>query len=295
MLRTALACEPLVADKGRWQDAPDRFLAPFVEFNLTRSRTPKGCGGTHEVEVADDADGCIEEDDEEEDTVAMTVRMLVSFAAYVESAERRGVLPAAMDLAVIRPLLARNFMYMLPQSVVDGMGRRVLLTNLQSLVAVPEDGLERMLCWFFLHGCLDRSLAMPGLCVVYDLRGLRISDAYRLMRVDSSRLAPTGCFPIRPRRIILVNEPWWLDAFWSVCSRLMDSKMRRRVVFAGSDHKALHALIQKDGLPEELGGPPRPPAANGEAQGGWLTECMRRGNLLNLLAPEVQGMETVFV
>mmetsp|Transcript_97136 Transcript_97136/g.243555 ORF Transcript_97136/g.243555 Transcript_97136/m.243555 type:complete len:224 (+) Transcript_97136:435-1106(+) len=210
--------------------------------------------------------------------------MVLAFASYVESAERRGVLPAAVDAEVMWPLYAKNFMRLLPEDTRDEQGRRVLLSQLRHLVDVPEESLERMICWFVLHASMDPSLTVSGLSVVYDLSGVTLSDFYRLLRMDSVRIAPAGCFPIRMRRVIIYNQPWWMRIVWGAVWRLMEPKLRTRVKFLGPDLDLLHRMICKDALPPTLGGPVHQAAADG----GWWQECLNRGHMLDHFRPSFE-------
>lgn len=276
----------MVEDKARWHSAPDEFLHPFIRFAAARIATRNNNNVCADPTSSPDVpfDFAFDEDaDDDQEVAAQTVQMIVAFAAYVESAEQRGVLPQAVDLDVIRPLYALNFMSMFPRR--RGKDQcPVLFSQLQNTANVSEEAMERMTCWFFLHGSLDPSFAIPGVCVVYDLRGMRLADAYRLIQMNVSRLAPTGCFPIRVQRMIVVNQPWWVSAFWGIASRLLDPKMRRRVTFAGSDLAYVRKFVDPEVLSHALG-----KSGSSAVRDQWLQECVHRGSILQSLQPRQEA------
>jgi len=294
LFKIALASDRTLTN-SRWSEVPDNFLLPFVRFTYTRhAQTPRGTPAAEDELLSPKYSdkGCDGEDEEE--IAAEVVQMVLGFATYIESAERRGVMPAAGDPAAMWSLYAQNFMRLLPEGARDEQGRRVLLAPLRNLVDVPEESVERMICWFFLHSSLDPSLNVSGLSVVYDLSGVTLPDAYRLLRMDSVRLAPAGCFPIRMRRIIVVNQPWWMRAIWGAVWRLLDPKLRTRVKFLGPDFESLHQMICKDLLPPTLGG-----TNQAAAEDGWWQECLYRGHMMDHFKPSFeivgQGEEPIEV
>mmetsp|Transcript_30229 Transcript_30229/g.96323 ORF Transcript_30229/g.96323 Transcript_30229/m.96323 type:complete len:319 (+) Transcript_30229:251-1207(+) len=285
LLRIALASEPAIKNKQRWRDAPDAFLLPFVRFAHSkrefRASPLAACGGGGN---AKDGGGALEEPPSDEEVAAETVQMLLAFVRYAEAAEARGLLPMAGDVERMRPLYMQHFMVMLPPTTRDADGGRVLLVQLRQLAKASEDVLEQIVCWFFIHSCLIPELTLPGLCIVYDVSGVTLQDAYRLLRMDFPRIAPQGCFPIRIRRVVVTNQPWWMSVVWGAVSKMLDAKLRSRITFLGDDAKVLHQTIGKGGLPQTLGG------ASGGGE-GWLRECSLRGHLLQRLDPPLASQE----
>mmetsp|Transcript_30228 Transcript_30228/g.96317 ORF Transcript_30228/g.96317 Transcript_30228/m.96317 type:complete len:299 (+) Transcript_30228:251-1147(+) len=265
LLRIALASEPAIKNKQRWRDAPDAFLLPFVRFAHSkrefRASPLAACGGGGN---AKDGGGALEEPPSDEEVAAETVQMLLAFVRYAEAAEAH---------MLCDPELPREI-----------PGGRVLLVQLRQLAKASEDVLEQIVCWFFIHSCLIPELTLPGLCIVYDVSGVTLQDAYRLLRMDFPRIAPQGCFPIRIRRVVVTNQPWWMSVVWGAVSKMLDAKLRSRITFLGDDAKVLHQTIGKGGLPQTLGG------ASGGGE-GWLRECSLRGHLLQRLDPPLASQE----
>jgi len=258
------------------------FFLPFIRFIVTRRGTggsPRSTGGSPRSARDDHmgveasvswASAASSTADDDEEVAAHAVQMVVNFASYVESAEGRGILAKALDVSVMQSIFAMNFMWMLPRSDATGP---ILFTRVQNMRSLDEEALERTICWFFLHCSLDMSCVTTGLSVVFDLDGVGFSDAYRFLKMDTARLAPTGCFPIRLKQIFILNQPWWMSAFWNVASRLLDPKVRSRVTFSGSDLMTLRIL-----LGQEV--PLTPDAVRVKA---WMAECLKRGTLLERL------------
>eukprot|EP00927_Polykrikos_kofoidii_P038877 TRINITY_DN33321_c0_g1_i1.p1 TRINITY_DN33321_c0_g1~~TRINITY_DN33321_c0_g1_i1.p1 ORF type:complete len:437 (-),score=55.24 TRINITY_DN33321_c0_g1_i1:29-1339(-) len=92
-------------------------------------------------------------------------------------------------------------------------------------------------CVYTLQRAIERMA--PGIekvSLIFDLAGARPAQwdgffARELVSVMTSR------FPDRVDRFVVINNAWWLSAFWKILSAMLDPVTRAKVVFCGKDFR----------------------------------------------------------
>lgn len=61
-------------------------------------------------------------------------------------------------------------------------------------------------------------------------------------------------FPMKTHAIHIINQSWIFDAIFAVFKPLLDSNMRNRIFFHGSNYESLHKHVSPEYLPKKYGG-----------------------------------------
>ncbi|UYV61507.1 CLVS1 [Cordylochernes scorpioides] len=156
----------------------------------------------------------------------------------------------------IKQALLDGFPGVLPQP--DQHGRRVLVLftanwdhlryGLVSIYRALLLSLEKLL--------EDEETQVNGLVIIVDWTEFSFKQSSHL-NPKLLKLIIEGlqdCFPARFSAIHLINQPWYVEAAFTVLKPFLKDKTRGKVVMHGNNLTTLHAHLSREMLPAELGG-----------------------------------------
>eukprot|EP00992_Anisonema_acinus_P015712 TRINITY_DN9857_c0_g1_i1.p1 TRINITY_DN9857_c0_g1~~TRINITY_DN9857_c0_g1_i1.p1 ORF type:complete len:311 (-),score=59.11 TRINITY_DN9857_c0_g1_i1:131-1063(-) len=123
---------------------------------------------------------------------------------------------------------------------------------------------ELMLAWMWMMRrlLLDEDTQRNGVSVIEDLSGFTIAAAkhmrdnpeYMEMEKKKAHLAKET-WPIRYRRVMILDAPWYIDWIWKVSKMFLTAKMRERIHFFNRNQLGeIKADFTPSSLPVEFGG-----------------------------------------
>lgn len=112
----------------------------------------------------------------------------------------------------------------------------------------------------WLIDCAPDDYQLRGICEVVNYDGFTVGKVYQMMTALPSEAQKQlqsiyhDVFPIRIRRFLLFNTPWFFSMIWTFVRFLIPSKLRERTIHIGSDHGRLFEYVDPSVLPMSFGG-----------------------------------------
>ncbi|CAH1248401.1 CLVS2 [Branchiostoma lanceolatum] len=102
----------------------------------------------------------------------------------------------------------------------------------------------------------DAEVQVHGFAIIVDWSQFSFRQAARLSPAQM-RLVIEGLqdsFPARFGGIHFINQPWYIDAAFTILKPFLKEKTRERILMHGNNMKSLHDQIHPEILPSEFGG-----------------------------------------
>ncbi|XP_031849816.1 alpha-tocopherol transfer protein isoform X2 [Nomia melanderi] len=138
-------------------------------------------------------------------------------------------------------------------------GRRVLLVHLGKRwnpKVITINDTFRAVALSLEAAMAEPKTQIAGVHVIIDLNGFSVSHATHI--TPSFAMALTEfvqkCLPCRLKGIHLVNNPFIFNMVFALFKPFLSEKMRKRIIFHGTDKKSLMSHVSANCIPTEFGG-----------------------------------------
>ncbi|KAK7603385.1 hypothetical protein V9T40_003384 [Parthenolecanium corni] len=121
---------------------------------------------------------------------------------------------------------------------------------------LDTDKLFRMLYIIHYGALMEPKTQVHGTVIIMDFGGLSYSQAVAFTPAFSQRLLTfiQDAMPLRLKAVHIIFQPMVFKIVWSLFSRIIREKLRKRIHFHNSNVSSLHKHIDKSCLPEKYGG-----------------------------------------
>ncbi|XP_026827791.1 alpha-tocopherol transfer protein [Ooceraea biroi] len=105
-------------------------------------------------------------------------------------------------------------------------------------------------------GLLEPTAQILGGSVIFDFKNITMAHAWTVTPQVASMMLSlmVTSFPIKTHAIHILHQSWVFDAIFAVFKPLLDTNMRNKIFFHGSDYESLHEHILPTHLPKMYGG-----------------------------------------
>lgn len=118
-------------------------------------------------------------------------------------------------------------------------------------------------------------LQVHGAVVIFDMDGLSLSQTWQFTPPFAKRIVDwlQDSVPLRIKGIHIVNQPKIFNIVFALFKPFLREKLRKRIIFHGSDRDSLHVHISPKCLPLAYGGTIETPRITGEQWHQLLVKC----------------------
>lgn len=141
---------------------------------------------------------------------------------------------------------------------------------------------------------LEPTTQVAGAVVIFDMDGLSLQQTWQFTPPFAKRIVDwlqvnnrnyfqitqylnfslfQDSVPLRIKNIHIVNQPYIFNMVFALFKPFLRDKLRKRIIFHGTDRKSLHQYISPKCLPECYGGTLETPRVNGEDWLKLLLKC----------------------
>lgn len=163
-----------------------------------------------------------------------------------------------------------NVLMVLPNR--DQFGRRMLILELGKKWKHNQLSLDEVFKGAVLH--LEAALLEPetqvcGAVVIFDMDGLSMAQTMQFTPPFAKRIVDwlQDCVPCRIKNLHVVNQPYIFNIVFALFKPFLKDKLKKRIVFHGTDRKSLHKYISPKCLNDTYGGTLEVPRISGNE---WL-------------------------
>lgn len=131
-------------------------------------------------------------------------------------------------------------------------------------------------CVLFLEAAMiEPETQVNGAVVIFDMDGLSLSQTWQFTPPFAKRIVDwlQDSVPLRIKAIHIVNQPKIFNIVFALFKPFLREKLRKRIIFHGSDRNSLHAHISPKHLPITYGGTIDSPRITGEQWHQLLVKC----------------------
>ncbi|XP_043527062.1 alpha-tocopherol transfer protein-like isoform X1 [Frieseomelitta varia] len=181
-------------------------------------------------------------------------------------------------------IFEQNILVVLP--LRDQYGRRMLVIEIGKRWKHNKCSLDEIFkgCVFFLEAAiLEPATQIAGVVVIFDMDGLTLQQAWQFTPAIAKRIIDwlQDSVPIRVKNIHIVNQPYVFNMVFALFKPILREKLRRRLIFHGTDRKSLHQYISPKCLPIAYGGDIDIPRVEGKQWLEWLLMCDNEFDAIN--------------
>ncbi|XP_006822515.1 clavesin-2-like [Saccoglossus kowalevskii] len=140
----------------------------------------------------------------------------------------------------------------------DHFGRKILILNAANWETwrYPYVHILRALLLSLEYLIQDQEIQVHGFVIIIDWTAFTFKQAARLspalMKLTIEGLQ--DCFPARYAGIHFVNQPWYVEAAFTICRPFLKQTTKEKIFLHGNNLTTLHHHIHKEILPTELAG-----------------------------------------
>ncbi|KAL6433095.1 hypothetical protein ACFW04_006396 [Cataglyphis niger] len=137
-------------------------------------------------------------------------------------------------------------------------GRRLLIYRIGNWnpSKYPVEELFKATTCVLELGILEPRAQIMGGILIFDLKDITIQHAWTVTPQVASMMLSlmVTAFPIKIHELHILHQSWIFDTIFAVFKPLIDTNMRNRIFFHGSDYKSLHKHVSPEYLPKIYGG-----------------------------------------
>ncbi|GJQ78458.1 hypothetical protein Trydic_g4707, partial [Trypoxylus dichotomus] len=140
-------------------------------------------------------------------------------------------------------------------------------------------------CVLYLEAAmLENMTQVAGAVVIFDMDGLSMQQTWQFTPPFAKRIVDwlQDAMPCRIKNIHIINQPYIFNVVFALFKPFLREKLRKRIIFHGTDRKSLHSYLTPKCLPKSYGGTLEIPRITGVQ---WL-------ELLNLCDEEFQAINS---
>ncbi|KAK1119977.1 hypothetical protein K0M31_012707 [Melipona bicolor] len=181
-------------------------------------------------------------------------------------------------------IFEQNILVVLP--LRDQHGRRMLVIEIGKRWKHNKCSLDEIFkgCVFFLEAAmLEPVTQIAGVVVIFDMDGLTLQQAWQFTPAIAKRIIDwlQDSIPMRVKNIHIINQPYVFNMVFALFKPILREKLRRRLIFHGTDRKSLHQYISPKCLPIAYGGAIDIPRVEGKQWLEWLLMCDNEFDAIN--------------
>ncbi|XP_077989662.1 clavesin-2-like [Glandiceps talaboti] len=140
----------------------------------------------------------------------------------------------------------------------DHFGRKILILNTANWEVWRYQYVQifRALLLSLEYLIQEEETQIHGFVIIVDWTAFSFKQASRLS-LGLMKLTIEGlqdCFPARFSGIHFVNQPWYIEAAFTICRPFLKQAAKEKIFLHGNNLTTLHTHIHKEILPTELGG-----------------------------------------
>ncbi|XP_012521881.1 alpha-tocopherol transfer protein-like isoform X2 [Monomorium pharaonis] len=154
-------------------------------------------------------------------------------------------------------IFEQNILTVLPNR--DQFGRRMLIIELGKKWKHNKCSLDEVYkgCVLYLEAAmLEPATQIAGAVILFDLDGFSLQQAWQFTPPFAKRIVDLlqEAMPVRIKNLHIVNQPYIFDMVFKLFKPFLNDKLKKRIIFHGSDRKSLHEYISPKCLPSQYGG-----------------------------------------
>ncbi|KAI4465976.1 alpha-tocopherol transfer protein-related [Holotrichia oblita] len=166
----------------------------------------------------------------------------------------------------------------------DQHKRRILVIELGKKWKHTKCSLDEVFkgCVLYLEAALLENLTqVGGVVVIFDMDGLSMQQTWQFTPPFAKRIVDwlQDSIPCRVKNIHIINQPYIFNIVFALFKPFLREKLKKRIIFHGTDRKSLHSYLTPGCLPKCYGGTMEIPRITGSQ---WL-------ELLNMCDEEYKG------
>ncbi|XP_022919160.1 alpha-tocopherol transfer protein-like isoform X2 [Onthophagus taurus] len=168
----------------------------------------------------------------------------------------------------------------------DQHGRRVLVIELGKRWKYNKCTLDEIFkgCVLYLEAALlEPATQVAGAVVIFDMDGLSLPQTWQFTPSFAKRIVHLiqDCIPCRLKGLHVINEPSLFKVVFALFKPFLNEKLKKRIVFHGTDRKSLHQYLSPDCLPQQYGGNLEIPRITGPDWWNLLCICEEEYKVIN--------------
>ncbi|XP_078731744.1 alpha-tocopherol transfer protein-like [Lampetra fluviatilis] len=173
--------------------------------------------------------------------------------------------------SAVKDLLGSGFIRVLPER--DSKGRRVIIQSPGKWNPSVTPMMDNIRAMYMTMELLIQSeeTQVNGITILADHKGMRLAHVSNFTPSLMKKITTVmqDAFPIRIKGHNTINEPSIFKAMFALMKPFLKEKMRKRMMFHGTNFLSLHKQLSPDILPAEYGG-----TAPGISADTWAQELL---------------------
>ncbi|KAK9693888.1 CRAL/TRIO domain [Popillia japonica] len=168
----------------------------------------------------------------------------------------------------------------------DQHKRRILVIELGKKWKHTKCSLDEVFkgCVLYLEAALLENLTqIGGVVVIFDMDGLSMQQTWQFTPPFAKRIVDwlQDSIPCRVKNIHIINQPYIFNIVFALFKPFLREKLKKRIIFHGTDRKSLHSYLTPSCLPKCYGGTMEIPRITGSQWLELLNMCEEEYRVIN--------------